>query len=145
MNYISKNLNYLLHKTGLGKDAFGETVGLNRGNIGSYIDQKAQPKIDTLQKICAIYKISLDDFINTDLSNNSLKPRNNTNDKGLKNYSVAEIIESMYIRDREFSESALLWMYIKLKILDGRITDEELIIERLEEVMKNNIKKIGST
>lgn len=142
MNYISKNLQYLLRTTGLGKDPFGETVGLKRGNIGSYIDEKAFPKIETLQKISDTYKISIDDLINIDLANTSLKPRNFENDGGLNNYSVAQIIENMYIRDSEFTESALLWMYIKLKILDGKVTDEELIVERLEEISKRKFKKV---
>lgn len=141
MNYIAKNLSFLLRQTGLGKDAFGETVGLKRGNIGSYIDEKALPKIDTLQKISETYKISLDDLVNTDLTNSSLKPRNAMNDEQLNSYSVAQIIENMYIRDTEFTTSGLLWMYIKMKILDGKITDEELIIERLEEVASKHLRK----
>ncbi|WP_271783640.1 hypothetical protein [Aquimarina algiphila] len=141
MNYISKNLSYLLRKTGLGKDPFGETVGLKRGNIGSYIDEKAFPKIDTLQRICETYQITLDDLVNTDLSNNSLKPRNLDSKRELNDYSVAEIIENMYLRDSEFKESGLLWMYIKMVILDGEITDEELIVERLEVISKRNLKK----
>ncbi|WP_299242992.1 hypothetical protein [uncultured Aquimarina sp.] len=142
MNHIAKNLSFLLRQTGLGKDAFGETVGLRRGNIGSYIDEKALPKIDTLQKISETYQISLDDLVNSDLSNNSLKPRKVDNDEELNSYSVAQIIENMYIRDTEFTKSGLLWMYIKMKILDGKITDEELIIERLEEVSKKHLEKV---
>jgi transcriptional regulator with XRE-family HTH domain len=142
MNYIAKNLSFLLRQTGLGKDAFGETVGLRRGNIGSYIDEKALPKIDTLQKISETYKISLDDLVNTDLSNNSLKPRNANSDEELNSYSVAQIIENIYLRDEEFTKSGLLWMYIKMKILDGKISDEELIIERLEEVSKKHLENI---
>ncbi|WP_062056080.1 helix-turn-helix domain-containing protein [Aquimarina longa] len=143
MNYISENLSFLLHKTGLGKDAFGETIGLKRGNIGSYIDKKAFPKIETLQKISETYQITIDDLINIDLSNNTLKPKNlNTQRRKLDNYSVAEIIENMYLRDSEFSQSPLLWMYIKMKILDGKITDEELITEQLKIITERNIKKI---
>ncbi|WP_234859287.1 helix-turn-helix domain-containing protein [Aquimarina aquimarini] len=142
MNHISENLSFLLRKTGLGKDAFGETVGLKRGNIGSYIDRKAFPKIETLQKISETYQITIDDLINVDLSNNTLKPKKGKAIRELDNYSVAEIIENMYLRDNEFSQSPLLWMYIKMKILDGKITDEELIIEQLERVTERNIKKV---
>ena len=69
MNYISNNLGYLLRKTGLGKDSFGETVGLKRGNIGSYIDKKAFPKIETLQKIAEVLKLE-------DLASQNLKKLN---------------------------------------------------------------------
>lgn len=142
MNHIAKNLSYLLRQTGLGRDAFGETVGLKRGNIGSYIDEKALPKIDTLQKISETYKISLDDLVNSDLSNTGLRPRNTSLDEGLNSYSVAQIIENIYLRDEEFSKSALLWMFIKMKLLDGKISDEKLIVERLEEVSKKYIPKM---
>ncbi|MFC5048278.1 hypothetical protein [Aquimarina hainanensis] len=131
----------MLRKTGLGKDAFGQTVGLKRGNIGSYIDRKAYPKIETLQKISETYKVSIDDLINTDLANNNLKPRGIVSKNAINDYSVSEIIENIYIRDDEFSSSPLLWMYIKMKILDGKIEDEELIIERLESIIEKNISK----
>lgn len=141
MNYIAKNLIFLIRQTGLGKDAFGETVGLKRGNIGSYIDEKALPKIDTLQKISDTYQVSLDDLVNKDLTNNNFKPRNKDSNKGLSSYSVAQIIENMYLRDDEFTSSGLLWMYMKLKILDGQVSDEKLIVERLQDVAKRYIEK----
>lgn len=69
-DYISININYLVDREKLAKDAFGKVFGLNRGAIGSYIDGKAKPKIETLQKISEKYNITLDDLVNGDLSKN---------------------------------------------------------------------------
>ncbi len=69
MNYISLNIKYLTGKEKVKKDEFGRIFGLNRGAISAYISEKAQPKIETLQKISAYFQISIDDLINTNLSN----------------------------------------------------------------------------
>ena len=50
-NYIKLNINYLVEKENKGKDGFGNLFNLNRGTIGTYINGKALPKIETLQKI----------------------------------------------------------------------------------------------
>ncbi|MEO1010386.1 MAG: LexA family transcriptional regulator [Bacteroidota bacterium] len=72
--YISLNINYLLSKENVGKDAFGKLFGLNRGAIGSYIDGKSRPKIETLQKISEKYNLTLDDLVNGDLSQKAQQP-----------------------------------------------------------------------
>ncbi|MVO09779.1 helix-turn-helix domain-containing protein [Flavobacterium sp. TP390] len=68
-NYISNNLSFLVNKMNCSRDEFGAMFGLNRGNISFYINEKSQPKIETIQSICDYFKISIDDFINNDLSN----------------------------------------------------------------------------
>ena len=67
-NYISENISYLLSKSNLAQDEFGAIFDLKRGAINSYVRKVAIPKIETIQKICLHYEISIDDFVNTDLS-----------------------------------------------------------------------------
>lgn len=80
-NYISNNLSFLVNKMNCSRDEFGAMFGLNRGNISFYINEKSQPKIETIQSICDYFKISIDDFINKDLSdkNTSLNNPKTTN------------------------------------------------------------------
>ncbi|WP_372756016.1 helix-turn-helix domain-containing protein [Labilibaculum sp.] len=66
-NYIGLNVSKLAEKENLSKDAFGRLFDLKRGAISSYIDGKALPKIETLQKISAHYNVSIDDLINRDI------------------------------------------------------------------------------
>ncbi|PKQ63229.1 hypothetical protein BZG02_10810 [Labilibaculum filiforme] len=66
-NHISLNISKLVDKENLSKDAFGRLFDLKRGAISSYIDGKALPKIETLQKISARYKISIDELVNKEI------------------------------------------------------------------------------
>lgn len=67
-NFISENISFLIKKHDLAIDDFGVLFDLSRGLTGNYIRKLALPKIITIQKICAHYNISIDDFINKDLS-----------------------------------------------------------------------------
>lgn len=67
-NYISDNIGSLVKKNKLSQDDFGALFDLKKGVINQYILGKSLPKIETLQKICKHFDISIDDFINTDLS-----------------------------------------------------------------------------
>ncbi len=68
-NYIGLNISKLVSCSNLTKEAFGRLFELKRGAISSYIDGKALPKIETLQKISAHYHISIDDLVNRDIEN----------------------------------------------------------------------------
>ena len=52
VNYISENISHLVEKSKLTQDDFGDTFGLKRGAINSYVRKIAIPKIETIQKIC---------------------------------------------------------------------------------------------
>lgn len=67
MNYIKLNIKYLRDSVNLTQGAFGEVFGYTRDNIASY-ERGSDPKIDLIQKIVNYFHISLEDFINRDLS-----------------------------------------------------------------------------
>ena len=66
-NYISHNIKYLCEKNFLKQNEFGELFDLGRSVVSMYVSEKSVPKIETLQKIGAYFKISIDDFINRPL------------------------------------------------------------------------------
>ena len=67
-NYIPENIAFLVKKLTLSQDEFGSTFEVGRGLISNYINGKALPKIETIQRICLHFEISIDDFVNKDLS-----------------------------------------------------------------------------
>ena len=67
-NYISSNIGYLVKKKSISQDDFGGLFDLKKGVINQYTQGKSLPKIETLQKICNHFELSIDDFINSDLS-----------------------------------------------------------------------------
>ena len=52
-------------------DHFGGLFELKRGIVSQYVRKVSIPKLETIQKICLHYKITIDDFVNTDLTINS--------------------------------------------------------------------------
>lgn len=76
MNYISLNIKYLFDKQNLSEENYGKLFGLGRGAIQSYIIEKATPKIDTIQKITVKYGLTIDEFVNSDISRLNIESRN---------------------------------------------------------------------
>ena len=68
MNYISQNIRFLRKLAGLSQEQFAKKIQMNRGNIASYEKGSAEPSIEKLQRIITYFKVSLQDFIEKDLS-----------------------------------------------------------------------------
>ncbi|HJS01601.1 MAG TPA: helix-turn-helix transcriptional regulator [Flavobacterium sp.] len=116
-NYIGLNIKYLCDKKNLKQDEFGLLFDLNKGVIGTYVRESATPKIEVIQKICLHYKITIDDFVNTDLS--TPKPY------GIRNEKL------MTSDETEPGPYMISPNYVKL--LEQSLEDKEKIIKSLEE------------
>lgn len=109
-NYISENILYLVNKMRCSQDEFGAIFDLKRSVVSQYIKEKSQPKIETIQKICAHFEITIDDFINRPLE----EKRNQVNEPKEIYHKVTE--ESKVIT-----------------LLENTIKDKDKIIAALEE------------
>ena len=72
MGYIGKNIKKIRNIKGLSQQAFGDLFELTRGNISSYEEMRAEPRIDILLQIAKYFSIPLEDFIEKELSVNEL-------------------------------------------------------------------------
>lgn len=128
-NFISENISFLTKKNNLSLDDFGNIFDLSKGLTGQYVRKLSLPKIATIQKICAYYKISIDDFVNTDLS--VAKP-----------YAMKQG-ELLYANEQESQPYVISPKYVEL--LEKSIQDKEKIIRTLEEKIQTkeipNIKE----
>lgn len=68
INYLSSNIKCLRKKEGFSQEELAQKVGLNRGNIASYENGTAEPKICNLLKLSKIFAISIMDLTMKDLS-----------------------------------------------------------------------------
>lgn len=66
-NFIGLNIKYLCDENKLSQNEFGDLFGLKQNVVSSYTREKANPQIETLQKICEHFGISLDDLVNKNL------------------------------------------------------------------------------
>lgn len=72
MTQIGKNIKKTRNIRGLSQQAFADLFGLTRGNISSYEESRAEPKIEVIIKIANYFGIPLSDFIEKELSVNEL-------------------------------------------------------------------------
>lgn len=72
MTQIGKNIKKIRSVRGLSQQAFADIFELTRGNISSYEESRAEPRIETIVKIANYFGIPLNDFIQKDLSVNEL-------------------------------------------------------------------------
>ncbi|WP_101689458.1 helix-turn-helix domain-containing protein [Dysgonomonas massiliensis] len=72
MSVIGKNIKKIRNVKGLSQQAFADLFQLTRGNISSYEELRAEPKIEVLIKIANYFGIPLTDFVEKDLSVNEL-------------------------------------------------------------------------
>jgi transcriptional regulator with XRE-family HTH domain len=68
MPLISKNLKFLRSRQGLTQKQLAEKLKLNQPVIGAYEEGRALPPLPALQKLAALFQVSLDDLASTDLS-----------------------------------------------------------------------------
>lgn len=119
MDYINVNIKYLVDKEGIGQDPFGDRFELKRGAIGSYINGKAKPKIETLQNISVYFNILIDDLVNKDIS----KLGQTIVKKSNENYQERNTIENLMERIRD---------------KDKTIQRDEDVIQLLKDKLKND-------
>lgn len=67
MVFFSKNLKYLRQLSKLSQEELALNTGLNRGNIASYENGSAEPKLENLMKIANFFNTSITSLLGTDL------------------------------------------------------------------------------
>lgn len=62
INYLSSNIKCLRRKQGFSQEELAQKIGLNRGNIASYENGTAEPKICNLLKLSRVLGVSIIDL-----------------------------------------------------------------------------------
>jgi len=67
--YLAVNIRFLRKRKKLSQEELGQLTGLNRGNIASYENGSAEPKICNMLKLAEFFSIPLHIFARHDLTN----------------------------------------------------------------------------
>ncbi|MFY0626039.1 MAG: LexA family transcriptional regulator [Reichenbachiella sp.] len=81
MSRIGKNIKKIRTVKSLSQTQFGELFGLNRGAVGAYEEERAEPKIETLIQIANHFRLSIDLLLTKELTVNDLYKFNILNKK----------------------------------------------------------------
>jgi transcriptional regulator with XRE-family HTH domain len=68
MSFAGKNLKYLRKLRGWTQEEFANKLKIKRSLLGAYEEERAEPRIEVLETIGHIFKISLDELLLKDLS-----------------------------------------------------------------------------
>ncbi len=69
MSIAGQNLKYLRKLRGWTQDEFAIKLGIKRSLIGAYEEERADPRLEVLEVLADIFKLSLDELLLKDLSN----------------------------------------------------------------------------
>ncbi len=65
---LNENIRILRKKLDLNQDQFGQRLGIKRSLVGAYEEGRAEPRLELLQKMAELFKISVDQLITVDFS-----------------------------------------------------------------------------
>jgi len=68
MSCAGKNLRYLRKLRGWTQEEFAAKLKIKRSLIGAYEEERAEPRLDVLENMCSIFKLSLDELLLKDLA-----------------------------------------------------------------------------
>ena len=71
MSIAGQNLKYLRKLRGWTQEEFATKLGIKRSLIGAYEEERADPRLDVLEILADMFKLSLDELLLKDLSNNT--------------------------------------------------------------------------
>lgn len=70
MSIANKNLKYLRKLRGWTQEEFAQKLRIKRSLLGAYEEERAEPRIDVLEVVADMFKLTLDDLLRKDVSDN---------------------------------------------------------------------------
>ncbi|HKP31291.1 MAG TPA: LexA family transcriptional regulator [Chitinophagaceae bacterium] len=68
MSFAARNLKYLRRLRGWTQEEFANRLHIKRSLLGAYEEERAEPRLDVMETICDIFKMTLDEFLLKDMS-----------------------------------------------------------------------------
>jgi len=68
MSVAGQNLKYLRKLRGWTQDEFANKLGIKRSLVGAYEEERAEPRLEVLEVISDMFKVTLDELLRSDLS-----------------------------------------------------------------------------
>lgn len=95
MSNAGKNLRYLRKLRGWTQEEFANKLKIKRSLVGAYEEERAEPKLEVMEQVCAIFKLSLEELLFKDL--NEARGGGSYLDKRRQMKMVAESAEVRFV------------------------------------------------
>ncbi len=70
MPFSNHNMKYLRKLRGWTQEEFANKLRIKRSLLGAYEEERAEPRTEVLESVCDIFKLTMDEIIRKDLSDN---------------------------------------------------------------------------
>lgn len=136
--FLHSNIEYLMKINRLKLADFGEMFDLSVAVVSSYARGNNNPKVETILKICDVFKISVDDFLKKDLSKSKSKV-------GLLGYEASQnpiIVLDIPYPKNEVQENETPYVEVsadfKEKVL-ALLQHDRQVQQAVKEIIKNSM------
>ena len=68
MAFSNQNLKYLRKQRGWTQEEFANRLNIKRSLLGAYEEERAEPRYEVLEAVCDLFKLTMDDLLRKDLS-----------------------------------------------------------------------------
>ena len=75
MSYAGKNLKYIRKQREWTQEEMANQLQIKRSLVGAYEEERAEPRLEVQEAICALLNISLEEFLFQDLSQRECRRR----------------------------------------------------------------------
>jgi transcriptional regulator with XRE-family HTH domain len=135
---LASNLRALRRQMKWSQEDLAERIGLNRGNIASYENGSAEPKICNLVKLARIFDVSVIDLTLTDLREGQPVVGSTWNDPGKLPLAMFSGLVAQLEKEADDLQQAIKGLHcyfkIKLKNAGGVPGDVQFVTEHFEQL-----------
>ena len=145
VNYLPNNLRVLRRRLNLSQEELATRVGLNRGNIASYENGTAEPKICNLFKFSTAFGVSIIDLTQRDLNYDENYNQAIAHYREVSSHHH-DVIEQHFQRFDElqsFMEGIYACYQYKAKNLDEIPREFQFLLSSFEELFQATQKLMG--
>lgn len=136
-NFLPQNLRFLRKKFQLSQEELAAQAGLNRGNIASYENGGAEPRICNLLKFSMIFKTPISDLTSRDLSCHPTTLNGASHPVSSVSKREKEFIEEFEIKSKEIKDlfnSLYYCCQFKSKTVGDLSKDAQILLGNFEQL-----------
>jgi len=141
--YLDKNIRFLRKQLNLSQEELAARIGLNRGNIASYENGTAEPKVCNLLRLSRLFGVSICDLAQRDLSEGEKAPCADGHKQreqlltAAQHPDILQAIHSNAQRKLQMMEGLVTCSRLKLEQVHTQVPPElQLIIVNFEELYR---------
>lgn len=143
-NFLPRNIKCLRRKLRFSQEELAQKLGLNRGNIASYENGSAEPKICNLLKFASLFGVSILDLTQIDLSedNNYVSASGNFQERSIEDNELIEQYAKKAEEIREFIEGLTKCINFKAQCKEGLPKDLRHVMDYYEQLHDASLQLI---